>query len=42
MAALKSKAQELMKNREHVPGMKDVKKQLKQLGKSISFVFVFY
>lgn len=33
MAALRSKAQELMKNREHVPGMKDVKKQLKQLGK---------
>ena len=36
MTALRTKAHELMKNREHVPGMKDVKKQLKQLGKHLS------
>ena len=32
VGALKEKAVELMRDREHVPGLKDVKKQLRKLG----------
>ena len=32
VATLRTKAHQLIQNKEHVPGMKDVKKQLKQLG----------
>ena len=32
MSQLKKKAHALMKDREHVPGLKDTKKQLKKLG----------
>ena len=37
VATLKSKAHQLVHNREHVPGMKDVKKQLRKLGTDIGF-----
>ena len=34
MSQLKKKAHTLVKDREHVPGLKDTKKQLKKLGES--------
>ena len=35
VATLKAKAQQLIHNKEHVPGMRDVKKSLRKLGTSI-------
>ena len=34
VATLKAKAHQLTQNKEHVPGMRDVKKQLRKLGQS--------